>query len=43
MGLAIVKKSVERLGGEVNIESEVGKGTTIVFYLPTNSIKQKHA
>ena len=29
IGLCLVKRSIERMGGKVGIESEVGKGTTI--------------
>lgn len=31
MGLAMVKKSIERMGGEVWLESEEGKGSTFYF------------
>lgn len=31
MGLAMVKKSIERMGGEIWLESEVGKGSTFYF------------
>ncbi|MBI4621565.1 MAG: PAS domain-containing protein [Desulfobacterales bacterium] len=34
IGLATVKKSVELLGGSVQIESEVGKGSTFIVKLP---------
>ncbi len=34
MGLAVVKKSIERLGGTVGVESEVGVGSTFWFELP---------
>jgi two-component system, OmpR family, phosphate regulon sensor histidine kinase PhoR len=34
LGLAIVKHLVERMGGDVRAESELGKGTTIRFRLP---------
>ncbi len=31
MGLAIVRKHIERLGGEIHIESEEGKGSVFIF------------
>jgi PAS domain S-box-containing protein len=34
MGLVVVKKMVELQGGSVNVESEVGKGTTFAIMLP---------
>ena len=34
IGLAIVQKAVERLGGEVTVESEPGKGSTFIVLLP---------
>ncbi|HEX7051610.1 MAG TPA: ATP-binding protein [Longimicrobiales bacterium] len=34
LGLAIVKHLVERMGGDVTAESELGRGTTIRFRLP---------
>lgn len=34
IGLAIVKKGVERMGGDIELESEVGKGTTFCVRLP---------
>lgn len=35
IGLAVVKKIVERHGGQIGLESEVGKGTTVWFTLPS--------
>jgi len=34
LGLSIVQRIVERLGGQVGVESEVGKGSTFWFTLP---------
>src|SRR5262249_34418659 len=35
LGLAISKKIVEQLGGEISVTSEVDKGTTFVLEFPT--------
>jgi signal transduction histidine kinase len=34
IGLAIVKKAVTKLGGEVSVESEIGKGSIFSFTVP---------
>jgi signal transduction histidine kinase len=34
LGLAIVKSIVERYGGTVSLQSELGKGTTVAVVLP---------
>ncbi|RME47730.1 MAG: response regulator [Caldilineae bacterium] len=34
LGLSIVKGMLERCGGEIEVESEVGKGSTFTFTLP---------
>jgi two-component system sensor histidine kinase GlrK len=34
LGLALAKKVVEKHGGQIGIESELGKGTTVHFVLP---------
>ncbi|MEA3504856.1 MAG: HAMP domain-containing sensor histidine kinase, partial [Bacteroidota bacterium] len=34
LGLSIVKRIVEKMGGEVGVESEIGKGSLFYFTLP---------
>jgi signal transduction histidine kinase len=35
LGLAVVKRLVEALGGSITFESEMGKGTTFTINLPS--------
>ena len=37
LGLSIVRRIVERLGGQVGVESQVGQGSTFFFTLPRQS------
>jgi two-component system chemotaxis sensor kinase CheA len=36
VGMDVVKKSIESFGGDINLESEVGKGTKIVMSIPVS-------
>jgi signal transduction histidine kinase len=39
LGLSIVRRIVEKLGGQVGVESQVGKGSLFYFTLPANLIQ----
>jgi signal transduction histidine kinase len=41
IGLYIVKNAVEKLGGRITVESEVGSGTTFTILLPNLIIESK--
>ena len=38
IGLAIVKNAVSRLGGEIRVKSELGKGSIFSFTVPIGEI-----
>ncbi|MFN3930215.1 MAG: sensor histidine kinase [Brevundimonas sp.] len=41
LGLAFVRNSVRRLGGDIHVESELGKGSTFVLKFPTRLILEE--
>ncbi len=41
LGLAIVKQAVELHGGEVTVDSQLGKGTVFTVILPNLAVKEK--
>ncbi len=41
-GLAVVKRMTEALGGTVSFESEIGKGTRFILWLPQNDLRQMY-
>jgi len=38
IGLALVKKIIERNGGTIHVESKLGKGTTFIFTIPAEAV-----
>ena len=41
LGLAIVKQNTELYGGEIQMESELGKGTEFTLTFPTRALMQE--
>jgi len=41
LGLSIVKKHLEQIGGKISVKSELGKGSTFRIILPRNFERQK--
>jgi PAS domain S-box-containing protein len=42
LGLAIVKKSVELHGGRIEVDSQLGKGTTFLVTIPLDRVEASH-
>lgn len=42
IGLSIVKSIVEMHGGEINVYSEIGKGTEFIFNIPIKTLKEEN-
>jgi signal transduction histidine kinase len=40
LGLSIVRRIVEKLGGQVGVESEVGRGSVFSFTLPAATTEE---
>ena len=40
LGLAIVKQIVERHGGNIQIASELGRGTVVAVHVPRKAVKE---
>jgi light-regulated signal transduction histidine kinase (bacteriophytochrome) len=40
VGLALVKKAVDRLGGSVSVQSKIGEGTTFTVSIPAGKESQ---
>lgn len=41
LGLAIVKEIIEQHGGDISVESRIGRGTTFYFWIPIGEIKDR--
>jgi PAS domain S-box-containing protein len=43
LGLAITRRFCQMMGGEITVESEIGKGTTFTFRLPAEAAESRRA